>query len=191
MAHVAECPGWKRSLALRKTGTPFPDERNVRIALNEAPELKGILQYDEFSDSIELTRPLPGMPRDALNALFRDDEPMPWRDIHVSELVMWLTEQGMIGLRRNVVQDTVIAVAQRHAYHPVRSYLAEGIPGWDAKPRPSGWLAQYLGATDDPDYLAAVGPKFLIGAAARAMEPGCQMDSILVLEGEQGVANRP
>lgn len=186
VAEIAEFPGWKRSIVRRKNGDPFPDERNVKIALEEAPELRGILQYDEFRDRVELKRPLPGMPRDDLDALFADDRPIDWSDEHVTELTMWLTQQGFVSLRRHIVQDTVIAVAKRHAYHPVRTYLAEAHGAWDGQPRLETWLKVYLGAKDHAAYLEAVGPKFLIGAVARILNPGCQMDSILVLEGEQG-----
>src|SRR5207302_2361727 len=36
-------------------------------------------------------------------------------------------------------------------------------------------------------YFEAAGPKFLMGAVARVFAPGCQMDTILVLEGDQGL----
>jgi len=186
VAEVAELPTWKNRLARKKNGEPYADERNVRIALEEAPELKGILQYDEFRDRIELRRPLPGMPRDDLNKLFQDDEVIAWSDEHITELTIWLTTQGFVFLRRSVIQDTVIAVAKRNSYHPVRSYLMEAEAAWDSKPRLNLWLRTYLGAKDNDSYLEAIGAKFMIGAVARIFEPGCQMDSILVLEGEQG-----
>lgn len=183
---VAEFPGWKRQLAQRKDGTPYPDERNVRIALETAPELKGMLQYDEFSDRVELTRPLPGDKRDVDDALFQDDPRITWADHHVVDLTVWLTEQGFTNLRKTTVHDTVVLVAKHNTCHPVRQYLNDCLTCWDNVKRLDGWLNAYLAATDHPDYLKAVGPKFLIGAVARIFEPGCQMDSILVLEGKQG-----
>lgn len=176
---------WKRRLAKKPKGGEFyPDERNVWIALALAPELHEILQYNEFSDYIELRRPLPGMPKEIDYELFKDYPPTPWNDEHVTELIRWLTQQGFTYLKRGVVQDTVVACAKRRSYHPVREYLDS--LQWDGTERLTTWLKVYLGAKNHAAYLELVGPKWLTGAVARIYEPGCQMDTILVLEGEQG-----
>ena len=57
---------------------------------------------------------------------------------------------------------------------------------WDAKRRLPTMLPVYFGAKESP-YAAAVGSRWMIGAVARVMRPGCQMDCTLVLEGPQGI----
>jgi predicted P-loop ATPase len=47
-------------------------------------------------------------------------------------------------------------------------------------------VPEYLGCKDD-DYTRSIGPKFLIGAVSRAMDPGCKFDNMLILEGPQGI----
>jgi predicted P-loop ATPase len=77
-----------------------------------------------------------------------------------------------------------VQVAAEHPYHPVRDWLRS--LKWDQIPRIRDWLSRYLGANRTP-YHSAVGPRFLIGMVARIMEPGCQMDNVLVLQGAQGL----
>lgn len=46
---------------------------------------------------------------------------------------------------------------------------------------------QDIAGVEDNDYTRAVGKKVLIGAVARAFKPGCKLDTMLILEGEQGL----
>lgn len=73
--------------------------------------------------------------------------------------------------------------ARENAFHPVRDYLSA--LEWDGKSRVGTWLHDYLSASSAP-IVGTFGSKFLIGAVARIFSPGCQMDTMLVLEGKQG-----
>lgn len=79
---------------------------------------------------------------------------------------------------------TVIRHARDNAYHPVRDYL-QGLR-WDGTKRLNYWLEQCLGAAKT-DFNRLVGRKTLIAAVARAFRPGCKVDTVLVLEGDQGI----
>lgn len=77
----------------------------------------------------------------------------------------------------------ILACAQARPFHPVREYL--GILEWDGTRRIETFASDCLGAKDSPlvrGYMRC----FFIGAVARAMNPGCQLDTALVLEGAQG-----
>jgi predicted P-loop ATPase len=69
---------------------------------------------------------------------------------------------------------------------PLKDYFARLRGTWDGTPRASSWLSTMLGVVPS-DYSAAVGQRWVISAVARALEPGCKVDYVLVLEGAQGV----
>lgn len=78
----------------------------------------------------------------------------------------------------------VMRHARENAFHPIRDYL-RGLK-WDGTKRLDYWLQHCLGAADTP-YSRAVGRRILIAAVARAFKPGCKVDTVLVIEGDQGL----
>ena len=84
----------------------------------------------------------------------------------------------------NMSAEAVVALARQDDRHPVRDYLSGLV--WDGKKRLDTWLVDHAGAPDNA-YTRAVGAKTLIAAVVRVMKPGCKHDTMLVLEGEQGL----
>jgi putative DNA primase/helicase len=167
-------PDWRAELAPSGAGY-LGDERNVLIALRGAPELAGLLRFNEFALNAEFTRAPPW--REAAAGTV-------WTEGDDTQGAAWLQAQGLKVRGPAMVADCVAVAARDNLYHPVREYLASLT--WDGEPRLQIWLAEYLNATGDPRYLAAIGARFLISAAARIMRPGCQADHVLVLEAPQG-----
>jgi predicted P-loop ATPase len=166
---------WRDGLAPSGKDSYLGDERNILIALREAPELAGLLRFNEFSLETELTGKAP----------WHSTRVTHWSEADDTQLTAWLQAAGIRVRSRGAVADTVAVVARQHAYHPVRDHLQA--LKWDGEKRLQIWLAEYLNAIAPPDYLAAVGTRFLISAVARIMDPGCQADHMLVLEGAQGI----
>ena len=152
------------------------DERNVLIALRNAPELAGLVRFNDFGLRVEFARAPPWRNADAGT---------PWTDVDDTHCSAWLQAQGLKLRGRATVSDSIGVVAHESSVHPVRSYL-EALK-WDGEPRLQIWLAEFLNAEAAPAYLKAVGAKFLISAVARIFEPGCQVDHVLVFEGPQGI----
>ena len=71
------------------------------------------------------------------------------------------------------------------SYHPIRDYLS-ALPEWDRTPRIETLLIDYLGAPDNR-YVRAVTRKTLCAAVKRVLQPGIKFDTMLVLNGPQGV----
>ena len=82
-------------------------------------------------------------------------------------------------------KDALLAVvSSERRYHPVKEYLSA--LKWDGKERIDTLLVDYMGAEDTP-YVRAVTRKMLCAAVARIYEPGIKFDSMLVLNGPQGM----
>ncbi len=166
---------WRANLARAGNGY-LPDERNVLTALRTAPELVGLIRFNAFALNVEFTRSPP----------WRTLGPgIQWTEPDDTQLVAWLQEHDLHVRNQRAVADCVAVAALDHPYHPVREYL--GSLEWDGCSRLATWAAIYLNAAGDREYLAAVGLRFLVSAVARILEPGCQADHVLVLEGAQGV----
>jgi predicted P-loop ATPase len=172
--------GWMRTDV---KGSPIADEENVRLLLSNDPSLQGIAKYDEFAGDLILARPITS---DAALVGERGT-PRLWTDADTATLQTYIQQRHIPKIAREKIDSIVSMHAQQHyGFHPVRDYLQS--LSWDGAPRLNTWLTVYLGADSQPaDYLAAVGPAWLISAVARIFKPGCQADCALVLEGSQGI----
>jgi len=76
------------------------------------------------------------------------------------------------------------AAESNQPVHPVRDFITS--LKWDGVDRLETFLIEVAGAEDTP-YTRAVTKKWLIAAVARIMQPGCKVDTMLILEGAQGI----
>lgn len=170
----ARSSDWRAGLG-RNGKNIIGDERNVIASLRLAPELVGCVRFNEFGMRVELARSLPW--REITTGI-------AWTDEDDVALQAWFQERDIPVRQRGVIADSVALVARDETFHPVREYLDALV--WDNTLRLNSWLATYLAAGARPEYLTAVGRKFLVSAVARIFKPGCQVDHILVLESPQG-----
>ena len=166
---------WREELALNDRGKPDGTASNIATALELAPELKGIVGFDEFEQRAMLMR-APPWQRGRY-------ERRPWSDADDTELLLFLQTNGVPVRAITTVTDTVRMVARRHGFDPLADYLKS--LNWDGSPRLEAWLTTYLDA--EPTKLnRAIARAFLISAVARGLDPGCQADHVLCLESPQG-----
>jgi predicted P-loop ATPase len=163
---------WTDGLKRNNRGVPLGNLRNVLHALSHAPEWRGVLAYDEFAARVITKRPPP----------WGGPTVERWADEHDVRACAWMQEQD-ISVALGVVGHAIQTVAREFPFHPVRDYL--NALKWDGTPRIDTWLTRYLGVEDTP-YVRAVGPRFLVSGTARVFKPGCQVDSMIILEGTQG-----
>jgi putative DNA primase/helicase len=105
------------------------------------------------------------------------------RDIDEIDAAIWLDERYGLKIPVGMVHDAMQAVGHQQAYHPVRDYL-DGLE-WDTDTRIDYWLAEYCGSPDKT-IIRAYARRWMISAVARIMDPGCKVDTTLILKGEQG-----
>lgn len=82
-------------------------------------------------------------------------------------------------------KDALLGViSAERLYNPIKDYLNSLT--WDGVPRLDTMLIDYIGA-EDIAYVKAATRKTLCAAVARIFRPGIKFDSVLVLNGPQGI----
>ena len=115
-----------------------------------------------------------------------EEEPIEWDDLLTLRLQGNLQNEfdGMRRLTKDVVRDAVVLYAHANRKNCLTDWLDS--LEWDGIPRLDTWLPEYLGA-ENSSYTREVGRCWLLGAVARAYQPGIKFDWMLVLEQKQGV----
>jgi len=164
---------WEKNLELDEKLRVLATLTNAFLILTRDERWLGVLGFDEFAQQVVKLKAPP----------FHRGEPGPWGDIDDSRTMIWLAQQYRVNLQHQNLLRAVGAAAKENTFHPVRSYF--DALKWDGTKRLAHWMHAYLGSEDNA-YSSSAGTKFLIGAVARVMRPGCRMDNVLILEGEQG-----
>lgn len=163
---------WQNGLELDKSGHVKNTLRNLTLILENDPNLKGVV-FNQLLDGMEIKGEVPW------------NHPSKfWRDADDAQLISYVdAHYGTFSARNYDI--AVTKVADDRAYHPIREFI-ESLPEWDKVPRVDTLLVDYLGAGDTA-YVRAVTRKTLCAAISRVLRPGCKFDSMLVLNGPQGV----
>lgn len=159
-------------LELSDRGTPHPNLDNATRILERHPAALGRFWFDEFLGRVLTT--------------WGDDEsePREWSDSDDVRLALWMQRTMCIGkMAVGTARDAVTAVAMQN----VRNECVEWIRAqrWDGVPRLHQFLALGFGAEQTP-YTEAVGRCWMVSIVARALNPGCKVDTMPVFEGAQG-----
>jgi predicted P-loop ATPase len=168
---------WRSRLILSPRGTdPRGNLANALTALRSAPQWVGVLGRDTFAHrTVALRPPL----WEAGSNNWSEREWLPRDDVQATE---WLQRNGVpVGVE--ITQQAIEAAGHDRAFHPVEDYLNS--LAWDGQPRVESWLTGYLGA-EKSAYAGAAGQCSLIAAVARILRPGCKVDTVPILEGNQG-----
>lgn len=147
-------------------------EYNAALAFRYHPDLKGMLRFNTIRGVVEITREAPW-----------GDKPGEWSDSSAVRMCQWFNLMG-IRFGKDMMGDAAECVAREWAYNPIADYLNSLT--WDGVPRVETWLHIYGGAVNT-HYTREIGKRWLVSAVARGLKPGTQVDTMLVLEGIEGI----
>lgn len=163
---------WQSTLELDRKGNVKDTLTNIATIVRCDPNLQSIV-FNEFKGVVDVVGPLPW-------AQVRPG----WNDADVANAKLYFERVYGIWSPAKFKDALLAVVSSERRYHPVKQYLS-GV-SWDGKERLDTLLIDYMGAEDTP-YVRAVTRKVLCAAVARIYEPGIKFDSMLVLNGPQGI----
>jgi len=167
---------WETLLLKSDKGAVLNNGENVFITLAFSPETRNTIRFDLVSKRIDIAG---GPFADASEGVLE------------VEACDWLARYYDLHLKPHDVGLRLGRVAWANRYDPLADYL-NGLE-WDGVDRLGGLLREYARVTSSPsgakiDKLAeVVSRKWARSAVARALHPGCKVDTVLILEGEGGL----
>jgi hypothetical protein len=138
------------------------------------PEFDGCIGFNVLASKIEWLK------RPPFQRVYRKE----YRDIDSSEASLWISTHYQKSFSTLTVEEALTVVAHRSPFNPIKDWL-ESLE-WDGKGRLNFWLSDIFGTGHSP-YHANVGKNWLISLVARAYAPGCQVDTMPILVGGEGL----
>lgn len=175
---LADPDAWKSLLKRKPDGNALKNVgANAALLLAYDEEFRGYLHFNEVTKDVEVS-----------GGIFANVSSMTL-DVTVTD---YLEQVHDLTLNVMEVGQRLLKTAVENSYDPLKDYLL-GCQ-WDQTPRISDFLINYCGALQVDgnngslvDYLRAISRKWFISAVARALSPGSKVDTVLVLEGKQGI----
>jgi len=163
---------WQTALELDKQGKIKDTLDNIVLIIRNDSELESIA-FNKHRDGIDARD---GLPWEQMKG--------GWNDSDNAALKVYLSNKYGI-YSPTKTKDAILAVAAERSYHPIKEYL-DYLPEWDGTSRVETLLIDYFNATDN-SYTRAVTRKMMVAAVARIYHPGTKFDSVLILNGPQGI----
>jgi predicted P-loop ATPase len=145
----------------------IPNLANVALILEK--QLRTQLWFDEFHQKI----------------FYADsDSSGEWIDELTREATIQLQKDFHLPrLNEDVARKALLRHAQKDIRNEPRAWM-ESL-SWDGVQRIANFVSEYLNGEKN-EYSGAVGTNLLLSIVARTFVPGCQVDSVVILEGPQG-----
>ena len=163
---------WERlGLQLTQTGGPIANLTNAVAVLQSDKLFKDIFWFDEFLQRI-VTINGSAIPRE-------------WGDADDINTALYMQREiGIPKIGRDLVNQAVISVSRGRTRNCAREWMEK--TEHDGTERIDNFFSDYMGAPAT-EYVKSASRNFWLSIAARVYSPGCKVDSMIVLEGPQGV----
>ena len=170
----AYAASWHGQFMENGKGKKLSNAANIDLVLRNDPSWRHILRENALSGVVEKASPPP----------YAGASKGDWSDVDDTEAAIWIARNyGFSPPSRNVM-EVVNAIARKNTYNPVHDYL-ESLK-WDGAERLRSMLPAYFG-TEANAYTELVGVLWMTAAVVRIYRPGAKVDSVLILEGPQGI----
>lgn len=151
---------------------PACNVNNVVKIISNDDNLRGRIWLDEFHQSIMTDYDKAGRAR-------------KWNNYDDVNILCYLQQNWRItNLKSYTTKEGIQVVASRDRRNELKDWILS--LEWDGTDRISEFLINTYGC-EDTEYTRAVSKNWLIALAARAIQPGCKFDEMLILEGDQGI----
>lgn len=157
-------PDWQSALITNNRGAVKPGIANTVTILSESPRWHGRIAWNSKQQTI-----------------FLDGRPL--HDGDIVEARVSIEREFGYDPGNNDTWSAFRAAAQEHVINPVADYLSA--LRWDGIHRLDTVAERHLGARQR--LAARMVRMFMISAVARALSPGCKVDTVLVLIGDQSM----
>lgn len=165
---------WQEQLQKTQNGRNYSNAFNTLLILNNDEKLKGKFAFNLLTQRAEILGSVPWKRIDSNKEINNHDD---------SCLRNYLSINYDIK-SKDIVFDALNQIVMDHAYHPIQEYLKN--LNWDGRQRLDSLLIDFFDA-DDNELTRWQTRLALVGAVKRVFHPGCKMDYVLTLKGDQGV----
>lgn len=169
---------WQDALDIDKQGKVKDTLGNLAAILTNDPRLHDIA-YNIHRSGIDIRKAADG----STTLPWMQIKP-GWNESDLGALQIYL-ERVYSLYTPTKLKSILLTVAAMRAYHPIRDYI-KSLPAWDGVSRVEELFITYLGSPDTA-YTRAVARKMMVAAVARVYQPGVKFDSVVVLNGQQGM----
>lgn len=171
---------WIGKLALSEQGTPLATEANFLLYFSHHPAWVGALGYNERRNRPMYLRK-PPLDNDAPAGVvdFSRDR---------SYIALWFQNVARISgaIREREVSAALISASYTNSFDPMAAAMMQLRGTWDGVPRLETALQRTAGAPDTA-WVRIVFPLWMKSLVARLLRPGTKVDTMLILEGKQGL----